>query len=87
MIDKGEDYPPRGMRPAHEIPADIRAPEHEHAIFLCCLRELIAEVKEYAPEQLGASDEMVEVFYELLSIHVEESWESYNKDIVAPEKN
>lgn len=58
---------------------------HEHGIFLCCLQELATQVKEYASELTEVEPDKVEALLELLSLHVEEGWESFDGDIVAPE--
>ncbi len=61
------------------------AQEHKHAVFLCCLETLVAEVMEYATDLVMVEREQAEALFELLSLHVEEAWEAHEEDIIAPE--
>ena len=59
--------------------------EHQHAVFLCCLETLVAEVMKYATDLVMVEHEQAEALFELLSLHVEEAWEAHDTDIISPE--
>jgi len=68
-----------------ELVFDEGRKEHEHAMFICCLTELTAQVAEYACDTTELTPDQVAVLFELLIEHVEEGWEPFTEDIIAPE--